>query len=81
MTCRERQPIRKIPNPLSPPSGCSFHPRCPFARKVCQFDKPLAFAEPRDMIVACHGIAEGWMKHSERQPIVTDGGIAQRHLR
>lgn len=30
----------EIPNPASPPSGCYFHPRCPYARVVCSSDEP-----------------------------------------
>lgn len=29
-----------VPNPLSMPSGCRFHPRCPYARPVCQIQSP-----------------------------------------
>src|SRR5207244_10735406 len=27
-----------LPNPIHPPSGCHFHPRCPFAMDVCRLD-------------------------------------------
>lgn len=30
----------EIPSPLSPPSGCHFHPRCPFAVERCRHEKP-----------------------------------------
>lgn len=30
-----------LPSPLSPPSGCSFHPRCPMAQKDCQTIAPI----------------------------------------
>ncbi len=41
-----------IPNPKNPPSGCKFHPRCPFAREECKFSPPvLSGGEHR---VACH---------------------------
>jgi peptide/nickel transport system ATP-binding protein len=26
----------EIPNPLEPPTGCGFHPRCPEAREICR---------------------------------------------
>ncbi len=28
------------PSPVNPPSGCAFHPRCPFARQVCKDSSP-----------------------------------------
>ncbi|MGQ3029756.1 MAG: oligopeptide/dipeptide ABC transporter ATP-binding protein [Ferrovibrionaceae bacterium] len=46
----------EVPSALSPPSGCHFHPRCPFARARCRAEAP-ALADG----VACHGIAEGWI--------------------
>lgn len=30
----------EIPSPLSPPSGCVFHPRCPFAMEICSQNIP-----------------------------------------
>ncbi len=46
------------PSPINPPSGCSFHPRCPYARDICKATvPPLApFATDRD--VACLRAAE-----------------------
>jgi peptide/nickel transport system ATP-binding protein len=31
-----------FPNPLEPPAGCTFHPRCPHVMPVCAQDAPLA---------------------------------------
>lgn len=30
-----------VPNPVSPPSGCYFHPRCHYAKDVCKTDAPI----------------------------------------
>ncbi len=42
-----------VPSPINPPSGCSFHPRCPFAEKICS-EKVPALIEDGDHSVACH---------------------------
>lgn len=41
--------VGEIPNPVSPPSGCHFHPRCPLAMDRCKIEVP-AFRDG----VACH---------------------------
>jgi oligopeptide/dipeptide ABC transporter ATP-binding protein len=43
----------EIPSPLSPPSGCAFHPRCPLAIARCRQEAP-ALREMGGRIVACH---------------------------
>ncbi len=44
----------EIPNPINPPSGCRFHPRCPYATEKCRTELPeLSEWEPGHM-VACH---------------------------
>jgi peptide/nickel transport system ATP-binding protein len=40
------------PNLANPPSGCRFHPRCPFAMDICKTEEP-AFLHERDHAVAC----------------------------
>jgi peptide/nickel transport system ATP-binding protein len=59
MTGRVRRPLEgEIPNPLSPPKGCAFNPRCPFANDRCRAERPqLRAAGPAE--VACHAVAEG----------------------
>ena len=40
-TGRARTPVQgEVPNPLNPPSGCSFHPRCPQATEICKSERP-----------------------------------------
>jgi peptide/nickel transport system ATP-binding protein len=48
----------EVPNPLNPPSGCSFHPRCPHANARCVAERP-AMSETDGVRVACHAVAEG----------------------
>ncbi len=41
-------------SPLSPPSGCAFHPRCPHTFTPCRVDLPLLVAGEDGRSVACH---------------------------
>jgi peptide/nickel transport system ATP-binding protein len=55
MTGRQRIPVSgEIPNPINPPSGCTFNPRCPFANERCRAEIPPLLGG-----VACHAIHEG----------------------
>jgi peptide/nickel transport system ATP-binding protein len=55
MTGRQRIPVRgEIPNPINPPTGCTFNPRCPFANDRCRTEIPPLLGG-----VACHAIHEG----------------------
>lgn len=59
MVGRARKPISgEMPNPIDPPAGCSFHPRCPYANERCREERPdLRPAD--DSLVACHAVSEG----------------------
>jgi peptide/nickel transport system ATP-binding protein len=59
MSGRARTPVQgEVPNPLNPPSGCSFHPRCPHANDRCKAERP-AFTLFKGVQVACHAVVEG----------------------
>jgi oligopeptide/dipeptide ABC transporter ATP-binding protein len=45
-----------VPSPLAPPSGCKFHPRCPFAQTRCTNEKPPLRPTPDGRQVACHRV-------------------------
>jgi peptide/nickel transport system ATP-binding protein len=59
MTGRVRIPVGgEVPSPITPPSGCAFHPRCPLAGPRCKAERPELKAAG-DAMVACHAVEEG----------------------
>jgi peptide/nickel transport system ATP-binding protein len=44
----------EMPSPVDPPSGCSFHPRCPYAKDICRTATPPLEAGAGAHAVACH---------------------------
>jgi peptide/nickel transport system ATP-binding protein len=57
MSGRARIPVQgEIPSPINPPSGCTFHPRCPLVLDRCRMEAPQPIAG-----VACHAVQEGRM--------------------
>ncbi|WP_298719411.1 ABC transporter ATP-binding protein [uncultured Oceanisphaera sp.] len=52
---KERTPVTgEVPNPISPPSGCAFHPRCAFATDQCKQATPAVQDMSATQQVACH---------------------------
>ena len=43
-----------VPSPISPPSGCRFHPRCRYATEICATDEPPLVAHGAGHLAACH---------------------------
>ncbi len=46
--------VGDMPNPANPPSGCSFHTRCPIAQEICKVEKPAFIEHEKDHFAACH---------------------------
>lgn len=52
MSGRQRIPVKgEIPNPIDPPPGCAFNPRCPLAFDLCRLQAPMLIDG-----VACHAV-------------------------
>lgn len=59
ITNRQRQPVGgEVPNPIDPPPGCAFHPRCPKAFDRCSIEAPQVRSS-EGTLVACHAVEEG----------------------
>jgi len=43
-----------VPNPLNPPPGCRFHPRCPYAEDICRREIPQFEDVGEGHMIACH---------------------------
>jgi peptide/nickel transport system ATP-binding protein len=57
MSGRQRIPVQgEIPNPIDPPKGCAFNPRCPLAFDLCRKEAPALIDG-----VACHAVNQGAM--------------------
>ena len=59
MTGKARTAVAgEVPNPLNPPMGCAFHPRCPFAADRCRQETPKLLPARGGGEVACHAVEE-----------------------
>ncbi|MBN9251766.1 MAG: ATP-binding cassette domain-containing protein [Mesorhizobium sp.] len=56
----DRKPMSgEVPNPINPPKGCSFHPRCPLVTERCRRETPALKPDGAGTEVACHAVEEG----------------------
>ena len=44
----------ELPDPAHPPSGCYFHPRCPYAQQICREEEPPLLEVAPQQVAACH---------------------------
>jgi len=57
----DKIPVRgETPSALDIPSGCRFHPRCPYSEEVCNSKEPELLLVGRDRYSACH-LNEKWV--------------------
>jgi peptide/nickel transport system ATP-binding protein len=60
MTGRDTQPVAgEIPNPIDPPRGCAFHPRCPPSAIHCRKVRPELTTLESGVQIACHAVLSG----------------------
>jgi peptide/nickel transport system ATP-binding protein len=60
MSGRPRKMIEgEIPNPIDPPGGCAFHPRCPLVHDRCKAEVPMLLKRGAAREAACHAVEAG----------------------
>jgi oligopeptide/dipeptide ABC transporter ATP-binding protein len=55
----------EVPSPVDPPSGCTFHPRCPLAIEICSMRRPGATSFGAMHEAACHVAAQDATAHHD----------------
>jgi peptide/nickel transport system ATP-binding protein len=84
MSGRARTPVQgEVPNPLNPPTGCAFHPRCPHANARCAAERP-ALTLSQGVQVACHAVQEGRISGSlgsRRSPAKSERTASRSRIR
>lgn len=66
---RNRQRLQgEVPSPLSPPTGCRFHTRCPIARAQCRSTVPDLREVAAGHSVACHAVSSPTAINWEHSP-------------
>ncbi len=71
MSGKPRTPVAgEVPSPINPPSGCAFHPRCPFAEERCRREVPRMRALG-GRYVSCHGVEEGRIPDEDPAPAMS----------
>ncbi|EMA46848.1 oligopeptide/dipeptide ABC transporter, ATPase subunit [Halococcus morrhuae DSM 1307] len=66
MSLSQMQPVEgSSPDPVNPPAGCSYHPRCPLADKTCQTQDPAFQSVGENHTAACHH----WEDSAETIPL------------
>jgi len=75
---RDAAAAGEVPDPIDPPSGCAFHPRCPHASERCRRESPaLCVIEGGE--VACHAVEEGRLEEGEPPHPPGAGGTSAGH--
>ena len=68
----------EVPNPLDPPHGCAFHPRCPYANERCRTERPELLPAPEAGLVACHAVEEGRIDRAVARVAAAGADVAHR---
>jgi len=77
---RQRKPVvleGDVPNPINPPAGCNFHPRCPrFREGHCDVEDPPLYPFGDGHVAACHYPLERWPMSAEEMQRAGEPAVA-----
>ena len=68
--------VGEVPSALETPSGCSFHPRCPYAMPICSEEVPTLSPTTDGRMVSCHLYPDEIKKIDKRAPIQVNAGLS-----
>ncbi|HEX6138239.1 MAG TPA: oligopeptide/dipeptide ABC transporter ATP-binding protein [Casimicrobiaceae bacterium] len=81
MSGKPRTPVAgEVPNPLAPPSGCTFHPRCPYANERCRSEVPLLKPAPGAEAAGGAGAPSSRAERSSPLAVVACHGVEERRI-
>jgi len=69
----------EVPSPANPPSGCYFHPRCPYAKDICKREAPPLRDIGGNHLAACHFADELQLKGTSRLSEITAPSVVTEH--
>ncbi len=69
----------EVPSPANPPSGCYFHPRCPYAQEICKTEAPPLRDTGGNHLAACHFADELQLKGTSRLTEITAPPVVAQH--
>ena len=68
--------VGEVPSALETPSGCSFHPRCPYAMPICSQEVPELSPTEDGRMVACHLYPDEIKKIDKQAPVAVAAAAA-----
>ena len=68
--------VGEVPSALETPSGCSFHPRCPYAMPICSQDVPALSPTDDGRMVACHLYPDEIKRIDKKAPVQLSTGLS-----
>ena len=68
--------VGEVPSALETPTGCSFHPRCPYAMPICSRETPILAPTEDGRMVSCHLYPDEIKKIDKQAPVAVPATAA-----